>query len=74
MKQVIKDGTAIIATDNEIEIVQAFANDATRQEVALLLAIPIRTLDSRLQRMRLKYGLKSLYALIQIFFRNQLIS
>jgi len=73
MTKVLTRQNGQIIPDKEIKLVQLLANGMRSKEIALNTGISVRTVESNLDRLRLKTGCKSLPELVATFFRNKLI-
>lgn len=60
-------------TEQEVKIVQHFANDMRSEQVAQILGIKKRTLDSQVDKLRLRMRLKTIHGLVYSFCKNGLI-
>lgn len=63
----------IVARDQDIKIVQAYADDQKRPDIALSLKMNIRTLDGRTERLKRRYGVKTMAGAVYLFYKNGLI-
>jgi len=70
---IIRNSELLIATELEIEIVNCFANDMRTKEVAEKAIINIRTMESKVGRIKDKYGVKTVHGLVYLFAKNNLI-
>jgi len=61
------------ATELEREIVQHLANGLTASEVAKKGRISVSAMESKVQRLREKWNLKSVAALCVLFYKNKWI-
>jgi len=61
-------------TDGEIEVMKWAITDLRPKEIALRLNISPKTVEGRIERLKLKTGTKTPYGLVAFFFRNNLIS
>ncbi len=57
-------------TELEAKIVASVANGCTSAETGNLLGRSNRTIETRLMKLRHKYGVSNTYQLIAVFFRN----
>jgi DNA-binding NarL/FixJ family response regulator len=61
-------------TPREIEIIRLLAEGKTNKEIAALLGITVRTVETHRSKIMLKLGLHSLAELIHYAMRNEIIS
>jgi biotin operon repressor len=59
--------------DWEVKLVQMAANDAERGKISKEMDLTMEALAKRIERLKRKWGCKSVAALVAIFFRNNLI-
>jgi DNA-binding NarL/FixJ family response regulator len=61
-------------TRREIQVIRLLAEGKTNKEIAVLLAIAVRTVETHRSKIMLKLGLHSLADLIHYAMRNEIIS
>ena len=73
MGNVISAKDGIFVTDKEIELVQMLSDGHRNKSISEQLAISVRTVEDRLDKLRAKTGCKSLPQLVAKFIRDGVI-
>lgn len=64
---------AKVATEKEIALVQQLAEDKSVMDIGKAIGMGHRSVETKLESMRKKFGCRSSKGLVTLFFRNQLI-
>lgn len=71
--QIISRSFETEVTEKEIALVVHYANDLRPKQIADIMQINKRTLDSHTDKLRSKLGLKTMAAVVYTFCKNGLI-
>lgn len=72
-RKIVRVENEVAITQFDVDLVQQLSCGDTVDEIAEKLDMNVRTLENRVQQLKIKMGVKNIPALVAIFFRQKLI-